>query len=283
VAFVKEQAMRKRRICLSFSGGKTSAMMTVLLWLKYRSRYNFIVTFANTGEENEATLVFVDKCDRYWNLGVIWLEAVVHHDERIGSTHRIVNFKTASRDGDPFEEVIKKYGIPNKAYPHCTRELKENPIRSYLRSIGWEAGSYHIAIGIRADEQDRRVSKPERIYPLIDWAPFRTTKPEVNLWWEEQPFNLDLQEHQGNCKTCWKKSFNKLVRIATETPQYFEFNQRMERLYGLNGHHTNSNRRVFFRGNTSTASLLQMAHIPTPPPKAEDENWGCSESCEAFG
>jgi hypothetical protein len=255
--------------------------MTRLLLQRYSDRYDFVVVFANTGEENEQTLEFVAECDARWGWNVVWLEADVHLGEKKGSTHRIVSFATAAREGEPFERVIQKYGIPNKAYPHCTRELKENPIRSYLRSIGWEAGDHHIAIGIRSDEPDRRVRKPERVYPLLDWFP--TTKIEINDWWEDQPFNLNLQEHQGNCKTCWKKSLNKLVRIATETPEAFEFNARMERQYGLHGHNVDGTPRVFFRGHMSTQDILRLRNTPVPPVKDADENWGCSESCEAFG
>lgn len=269
-----------RRICISYSGGRTSAYLTWLLWSRYRSRYQFVVTFANTGEENEATLEFVDRCDREWGWGVVWLEADVQPERGMGTRHRIVNFQTASRRAEPFEAVIAKYGIPNKAYPHCTRELKEVPIRSYLRSIGWEAGTYHIAIGIRADEPARRVRKPERVYPLLDWFPI--TKPEIIDWWGQQPFNLELQEHQGNCKTCWKKSLSKLVRIANETPQHFDFNLRMEAQYGLAGHNVDGNPRTFFRGHLCAKDILAMRDLKTPPPRQSDEDWGCSESCEAF-
>ena len=70
--------------------------------------------------------------------GGVWVEAVAHAERGIASTHRIVDFSTASRNGEPFEDVIKVYGIPNMNYLHCTRELKANAIRSYMRSIGWE-------------------------------------------------------------------------------------------------------------------------------------------------
>lgn len=255
--------------------------MTIKLWQSYRDRYEFIVTFANTGEENEETLIFVNRCAEHFEIPVVWLEAIVHPEHGAGTTHRIVDFATASRKAEPFEEVIKKYGIPNKAYLHCTRELKEAPIRSYMRSIGWNAGTYHIAIGIRADEPERRAKRPERVYPLLDWFP--TTKPEINDWWEDQPFNLNLQEHQGNCKTCWKKSLSKLVRIANETPQYFDFNLRMEHQYGLAGHNVDGTPRTFFRNHMRTEDILALRGQSVAPPRPDDENWGCSESCEAFG
>lgn len=213
---------------------------------------------------------------------VVWLEAVVHHGERIGSTHSIVTFATATRDDSLFTEVVKKYGIPNKAYPHCTRELKANVIRSYLRSIGWEPETYKIALGIRADEPKRLENRrPDSVYPLADWWP--TTKPEINDWWGDQPFRLGLLEHEGNCETCWKKSTTKLARIAKEKPGAFDWNAKMEAEYGLAGHNIDGTPRKFFRGHMSTEQLLELAKSSVPPPaQQEDFDWGCTESCEPF-
>lgn len=219
----------KNRLSVSFSGGETSAYM--LLWIleNWQSKYDeILVMFANTGQENEETLIFVDQVAKYANVNVVWLEAKVH-DGRKGCTHRIVDFETASRDGEPFEEMIKKYGIPNQAWPHCNRELKLNPMRSYLRSIGWEKGQYDTAIGIRSDEIDRVRSdhKEERIvYPLAFQNP--KSKQEINVFWRDMPFRLQLKGYQGNCKWCWKKTLRKHLTIIDETPEHYDFPRRME-------------------------------------------------------
>ena len=64
------------------------------------------------------------------------IEAVTHLDEKNSSTAKVVNFKTAARNGEPFEGVISKYGIPWSKAGHCTRELEENPIKNYLKERG---------------------------------------------------------------------------------------------------------------------------------------------------
>lgn len=254
---------------------------------EYSDRYEIIFGFANTGKEREETLEFIDKCDHEFDLNLIWLEAVVHLNKRRGCTHKIVSFENASRRGEPFESVIKKYGIPNKNYPHCTRELKLNPIRSYLTSIGWETGSYDSAVGIRVDEP-RRVridaSKSNIVYPLVHWFPM--TKEEINDWWDDQTFELSLQNHQGNCDACWKKSNKKLVQIAQETPAIFSWWGRMEQKYAFAGavHHGGIHTpRTFFRGGLNAAALVQIANnsVVGPLPHS-DEDSGCSESCEPF-
>src|SRR6266850_5528795 len=253
----------RHRLLVSFSGGRTSAFMAKRLKDYYAHVFEMIFVFANTGQEREETLVFADRCDREWGLGLVWVEAVVHHSEKIGCTHRIVTFETASRHGEPFEEVIKKYGIPNKAYPHCTRELKLNPIRSYMESIGWQGAS--TAVGIRIDEP-KRIRKDAAdngiAYPLVNLFP--TTKPQILDWFGEQPFDLELLDHQGNCTWCWKKSMRKHVRLVHESPEIFEFPARMEASYGLAGYNEDGTKRTFFREHRSTEDIISIAELLNP-------------------
>ena len=251
--------MGKPVLFVSFSGGRTSGYMC--WWLKkYASKFfKLIFVFANTGLEHEETLIFVDKCDKDFDLKLVWVEAVVN-DGRVGSTHRVVNFESASREGEPFEAVIEKYGIPNPDYPHCNRELKLAPIKSYKKSIGYRR-DHLTAIGIRSDEMDRisiDADKDGLIYPLICWQP--TTKEEIRHWWKGQGFDLDLSEHLGNCKTCWKKSFRKLMTTAKHTPEEFEFFYRMEEMHGNTG--AGDQKRVFFRDYKTAKDIIAMSKQP---------------------
>src|SRR5208283_2489454 len=123
------------KILVSTSGGRSSAKLSWHTKQEWSNLHELAYVFANTGKEREETLIFVDRCDHAWGLGIIWVEAVVN-ERGTACTHRIVDFNSASRNGEPFEAVIKKYGIPNMNYLHCTRELKANAIRSYMQSIG---------------------------------------------------------------------------------------------------------------------------------------------------
>lgn len=256
--------------------------------------FDIVVGFANTGQEDERTLKFVRQCDDVFGFKTVWLEAVVNQSKGDGTTHRIVTHDTASRNGEPFESVIQKYGIPNQSAPHCTRELKLNVMNSYLRSIGWT--DYYTAIGIRPDESRRvnaNATQQKVIYPLIDF--FWMDKQDVNDWWEDQPFDLELREHEGNCKTCWKKSDAKLFRLWREQPESFQFNDRMERMYPRVGHEftkdPEAQSRVFFRRRRSTQDLIAEAQgTPVIPPSVldrldaldADKDAGCTESCEVY-
>lgn len=279
----------RKRLVISFSGGKTSALMATIIKESY-ARYwdEIVVTFMNTAKEHEKTLEYVDKCDRHYGLGVVWLEAVVNPVIGGGTGFRIVTFGTAARDGEPFERVIEKYGLPNNQYPHCTRELKQAPLTAYLRSIGWETNSYNTAIGIRADELDRIspkwIEEAGAIYPLID---LDIRKEDVLAWELNQPVRLGIPEHWGNCVTCWKKSFRKLATVAREMPEAFDFMARME------VEHKNAGRgdgdRRFFRGRKTVPDIRTMAADPAMEPFVDgfpfkdetlDLGSACGESCE---
>lgn len=194
--------MGRGTLLVSFSGGRTSAYMAHWLLMNKSNEYNLQFVFMNTGVEHLKTLEFIDQCDKAWGLNLTWLEAVVHLGERKASTHRVVSYGTASRNGEPFEAMCEKYGIPNRSYNHCTRELKLGPFNSWMKEN--HQGALR-AVGIRADEFDRMSVNAQRdkiIYPLISMRP--TTKAEVLSWWKKQSFDLEIPEHHGNCVTCWK-------------------------------------------------------------------------------
>jgi 3'-phosphoadenosine 5'-phosphosulfate sulfotransferase (PAPS reductase)/FAD synthetase len=281
-----------KKLVISFSGGRTSGYMTKKILDTKSSDYDIKVIFANTGFENEATLQFVHDCDTHFGFNTVWIEGVTNPEYGAGMTHKVVTFETASRLGEPFEAMIKKYGISNLEAPHCTRNLKRVPIQSYLKSIGWGVRDYDLAIGIRTDELRRVKDDKSRsvVYPLVDWFP--SDKQDVLDWWEDQKFDLQLLEHQGNCKTCWKKSFAKLMRLHDEDRSQFDFFERMEEKYPRVGaefaKYNDAPDRVFFRGRTSikTFRLMalnhkdMMARAPTQLDLYSDG--GCSESCELY-
>lgn len=268
------------RLLISFSGGKTSAYMTWLL-LQNNDFSEKVVVFANTGKEKEETLEFVDKCDKVLGFNVVWVEAVVHHGIRKGTTHKVVTFETASMIGSPFEAVIQKYGIPNTAFPHCTRELKQNPIKSYAKNqLGW--GSYTTAIGIRADEIDRinpdNIRNKKYWYPLADMG---ITQNNVNDFWKNNDFGftLNLKAYEGNCDFCWKKTAAKLKKIASENPGVTKWWAEMEKKYGHIAKKEGVELPIVFgRQKLSIEQIILQSEENLP----DLFNNYCGESCEPF-
>jgi hypothetical protein len=205
------------KIVVSFSGGRSSAYMAYRL-LQSEPRENLVFVFANTGKETPETLDFVNDCDVRWQLGVHWIEAVVHPEKGDGTTYRHVTYETASRKGEPFHAVIQKYGLPNNNFPHCSRELKEVPIRKFCHDLN---EPYRMAIGFRIDERGRmsrkKAEKDHWIFPMIDTFP--TTRKMVLDFWKTMPFDLRIQDYEGNCDLCWKKSRAKRLRLLLEKPE----------------------------------------------------------------
>lgn len=189
-------------------------------------KYTLVFIFANTSAEHEKTYEFVHKCDKEFGLNLIWIEALIHPEKSIGTSYTITNFKNAKRNYEIFEEVYKKYGVANKSWIHCNREMKLNPIHSYATEVMMGGGvrfrNYSTAIGIRVDEIDRMDNKKDEknfLYPLVKNIPM--TKQMVRDWWGKQSFDLEIPEHHGNCMVCHKKSKRKLMTIALEDESKF--------------------------------------------------------------
>lgn len=212
----------KENILVAFSGGRTSAFMCWWLKENFSHLYNLFFVFANTGQEHNKTLEFVDKVDKYLNLNLTWVEACVPIADGKGTTYRVVDFATADRIGNVFEQVIKKFGLPNKKYLHCTREMKNIPMYKWASA---NIGKYRIALGIRFDEFRRVKLRQDAVYPLATIGKF--TKQDILDFWSSAPFDLEIEEHQGNCLWCYKK----LALLASQNPEWFEFPRRMEEKY----------------------------------------------------
>ncbi|OYY99542.1 MAG: hypothetical protein B7Y37_13710 [Sphingobacteriia bacterium 28-36-52] len=296
--------MNKNKLLLSFSGGRTSAYMCYFMmnvWNK-RHDYEMIVVFANTGREREETLEFVDKCDKYFNLNLVWVEAFVHNEKRKGTTHIVTNFKDAERNGQPFEDVIFKYGLPNQNAPHCSRELKAQPIKSYARSIGWK--KYETVLGIRTDEPKRLDWVSKKKNKLLYFAEvLEVTKSDVNLFWSKQPFDLQLKSYEGNCDLCYKKGLRKLMTILKDKPELADWWREMEQKYEMFTPESRMKKAKppyrFFRDNMTIDEIIEESKLPFTPSIDEsqlidkykqmsafdnylDSNGGCVESCEVY-
>ena len=292
----------KKNLLVCRSGGRSSEYKYKRLLKEFSDEYNIIGIFANTGWEHHKTIEFVNNNDidnrNLFGVEPIWVEAVVH-EGRVACTHKIVTYETASRDREPFVEVVKKYGLPNAAYPHCTRELKENPIHDYVENVlGWKNNGkgdfepYFTSLGIRIDEPKRlkESNTPQnKVYPLAHWFEDKPDKLDILDWWEDYHFDLGIPEHLGNCVGCFRKSEKKCLKAYRDAPE--QFVNTMEADYG----HVGSNKikgehselpRTMYRKYMTTQSLIQMFQEADPKwlskGDTEEVNEGCASSCEPF-
>ena len=229
----------KSPTCISFSGGRTSAYMLyqVLQVNGGKLPDEAIVCFANTGKEDEATLKFVRDCGEKWGVPITWLEYAPADATK--DRYKVVTFETASRDGEPFEALIRKRNfLPNPVSRFCTVELKVRTIHRYLKDNGWT--EWDSMLGIRADEQ-RRLAKigtqdygkhEEKVAPLGQAG---ITKEIVGTFWRSQPFDLGLPNHNGvtmhgNCDLCFLKGGAQVLSLISEKPERAVWWARMEAL-----------------------------------------------------
>ena len=252
--------------CISFSGGRTSAYM---LWRVLEAHQmslppEAVVCFANTGKEMEVTLEFVRDCSVNWNVPIIWLE--YQSATETADRWRLVDFDTASRNGEPFEALIRARNyLPNPVARFCTVELKVRAIHRYLKTIGWT--EWDSMLGIRADEP-RRLAKignqdygkhEEKCAPLGQAG---ITKEDVGAFWRKQPFDLGLANNNGvtmhgNCDLCFLKGGAQVLSLITEKPERAVWWAKMEALALALA--SKPNGAVFRSDRPSYASMLQFS------------------------
>jgi len=154
----------------------------------------------------------------------------------------VVDFDTASREGEPFEALIRKRQyLPNPVARGCTVSLKIRPMHRFVRALGWT--EWDQFIGIRADEQ-RRVAKirarghsTESVHETMcmPLAEAGVTVRDVSAFWQAQPFDLELltvngRTLEGSCDLCFLKPSGQRLALIKARPEAAVWWIRMESL-----------------------------------------------------
>lgn len=217
---------------IAFSGGRTSAyMLHQILEANGGLPDRVEVTFQNTGREMPQTLDFVQEVGDIWGVRIVWLEYLP-----VAPGFERVNHNNASRNGEPFEMLIRKRKfLPNQQARFCTTELKVRTAKKYLRSLGWER--WTNCVGIRADEP-HRLNKPAPKDRWTVWTPLAdagVSKHDVAAFWRKQRFDLRLPNVRGNCwlgncDGCFLKSEAHIASLARDFPERHAWWEEMETL-----------------------------------------------------
>lgn len=263
-------------IFCAVSAGYSSLMMAYYMEQWYPN-HNIVYGMANTSKEDEESLIFMDKCDKFFGFGMTWIEAIINQEKGKGTDYKITDFENLKRNGEIFEDGIKKYGIPSKINKWCNRELKLVPLKKFCDNI-FGAKNYSIAVGMRADEMDR-VSKDYKnnnvFYPLLDNG---ITTKERNKFWSDKPIQIKIPAYKGNCDMCFEKSNRKLMTIINEDPNKAVWWDKMIKKYSqitiegkdsYNHFAENEGGMNFYRQNKTIEELIEMSKQPFS--KATDE------------
>ncbi len=178
---------------INFSGGKTSALMTILEYKK-----GDLVIFCDTGREHPKTYKFINDFEAFEEIPIIR----VKHE----LTFRELN--------------TKKQAIPNRFRRFCTIELKVKTARRYLRSLG--IMKYENLIGFRFDEPLRIARRKQHWKQVTDSFPLndlRITKHHVNEYWKNKPYTLEIPPILGNCTLCFNKGKDAIIAILKDFPE----------------------------------------------------------------
>lgn len=247
---------------ISFSGGRTSALL-LQRCLDAGLDPDAHVLFCNTGREHPKTLDFVDEVARRWSVPITWLEyrrtkfpKYKSRENRLrqeavcnlaGRTYAPsgkepgyveVTYATASRNGEPFENLIDLTGLPNYNAAFCSTELKTRVISRWMTDHGYHR--WNSVVGVRSDESwraaDMRANSKKNCWTIVApmesdgtlirsvydhwlgrcWNPGDPLPPPELL---PQGFDLGLQPEDGNCIFCFKKHPRKLVALADRYPE----------------------------------------------------------------
>ena len=280
-----------RPAVVSFSGGRTSAYMLRHIVDAYGGSLppDIAVIFANTGLERPETLEFVEVCGRAWGVNIV----LVEYDWNAPHRTRVIDFATASRNGEPYAALIDRKGfVPNPTMRACTHFLKRDRIEAYARHrLGLKR--WHAVIGLRADEQRRVLRMRARncgsrtgahaVLPLADAG---VREADVLDWWKRQPFDLGIPSYAGNCACCFLKGRAKLIRIIREDPTladwWIEQEAKVANRTGPDGRACDSMKRFRLGETYAELKAAALSHrdlfddsVPAPDESAESDSFDC--------
>ena len=183
---------------INFSGGKTSAYMTI-----HEYREGDLVIFCDTGREHPKTYKFINDFQAHENIPIIRIKW--------------------SDSEDPFKELLKKkkYKIlPYRVKRFCTVELKIKTNKRYLRTIGIR--KFENFIGFRSDEARRVLNRKFVFVNVKDKFPLYEqgiNKAMINDYWSKKPYTLEIPSILGNCDLCFMKGKNAIISILSVYPE----------------------------------------------------------------
>ena len=279
---------------VSFSGGRTSAYMVYLIEQMRKSGEWTAPTeyiFMDTGAEHPETYEFIKKCVEYFGIKLTCLRGNFEQPVGEGHTYDVVDVADIKYDmkNGSFAQLMRKYGVPTVMSAWCTSRMKEETHDKYCNDKHGK-GNYSTWLGIRYDEPKRlRIGNASGIRYMAEITDFE--KEDVLDFWSGMPFDLQVEEHLGNCVFCIKKGASKVALAQRDEPEMFVkwsevINHESVRLmpadkFGV-GH--------IYRNWLSPEQLIAQFSELTNEELRERiykekkfDTGSCSESCEAFG
>ena len=286
---------------VSFSGGRTSAYLVHLMEQKRKNEgWDVEYVFMDTGAEHPKTYEFIRNVVKHWGIELTCLKAVVNPEMGKSNDYKIVSVDELKWDLSVMKTAMKKYGAFTLNRPYCTEKLKTIIFNKYKADV--LETKYKTWLGIRADEPRRikftnanadlfkkKTGNPENVHYLAFLSDFE--KQDILQFWQGQEFDLEIQEHEGNCVFCVKKSLKKIALAQRDNPELYDDWLEM----------TNSNDvrimpadkfgqgRIYRQWHSPEMVIASFKHVSDTDLKdsiyksKETAAGSCTESCEVFG
>lgn len=255
---------KQYNLMVTVSGGRSSAMMARHIQTSQSYKhFKKIFVFANTGQERIETINFLKNMVKYWGIELYLIEGVYSNVMGVGIKYKIVDFDTLNMSSGPFEGAIMHKnkgifdGVPNQEAPYCSETLKTIPCKKLCDDI-FGVNNYIKVIGFRKEDMPKRITFAQikadnkRIFPLLTDFQSVIGNIELNNWWQNQPFKLQIHGELGNCELCWKKSKITLVKNLRHGARSVKWWQSMESKYG----------NTSFRERNSIDDLVRLSLLP---------------------
>jgi hypothetical protein len=260
--------------------------------------------FMETSAEDPRTYKFIKACVDYFGIELTCLRGNFNQPVGTGHTYDIISIDDCGFDmkNGAFAQLMKKYGAPTVMSAWCTSRMKEETHDKYCNDK-YGKGNYVTWLGIRADEPKRlKIGRNPALRYLAEISDYE--KDDILDFWSGMPFDLEIQEHLGNCAFCIKKSINKLALAARDEPELAaqwmqaiqnssdRLNKPTEKLTsGLfaDSYIQQRTKGVLYRGGNSMESIIAKFELHSRDEIYDSirsmkrkESSGCTESCEAF-
>lgn len=292
---------------VSFSGGRTSAYLVYLIESMRKSGewtdpVEYI--FMDTGAEHPKTYEFIKKCVEHFGIELTCLHGDFNQPVGQGHSYKVVSVDECKHDmvNGPFAQLMRKYGAPTVMSAWCTSRMKEETHDKYCNDK-YGKGNYVTWLGIRADEPRRlKIGRNPQLRYMAEITDFE--KDDVLDFWQGMPFDLEIQEHLGNCVFCIKKSANKIALAARDEPYLAEqwqraienatdrLNQPTEKTHGglfPEKYVQHVKKGIIYRNHNSIDSIIAKFALHSREEIYDSirsmkrkESGSCTESCEAF-
>jgi 3'-phosphoadenosine 5'-phosphosulfate sulfotransferase (PAPS reductase)/FAD synthetase len=248
---------------VSVSGGKDSTA-TLLLALETNWSDDVRAVFADTGNEHEITLEYIDYLERMTGVTITRVMADftdvlarkrvkllqiadgVPESEIYGSRvfsaqwtpeRAAIAAEKLRPTGNAFLDLcLLKGGFPSKMRQFCTEHLKQVPIERYTMALIDEGHTIEQWHGVRAEESKHRAG-----YPDHEWGPLISIRRPILRWGVDRVFEqhrrygvnpnplYSMGSKRVGCMPCINGR-SELSNIARRYPQHVEKVREYERL-----------------------------------------------------